>query len=88
MELVLEGRARAGVPVGDVRQGADDRAAVTVVHAPGEGDDEIVRRCTRHAAIGHAVSVATADRGLLARLLPLGVIVVGPRTLRDDLLAW
>ena len=76
--LVLEGRARPGVPAGT------DRGVVTV-HAPGSGDDEIVDRCRAYADAGATVTVATADRGLLARLEPLGVAALGPRTLRDRL---
>lgn len=76
--LVLEGNARAGVPEGDV-------AAVTTVHAPGVGDDEIVARCRAHTASGDAVTVASADRGLLSRLKPPGVTILGPRALRAAL---
>lgn len=75
--LVLEGKARAGVPVG----AAD---GVTTVHAPGEGDDEIVERC-REAAATAAVTLASADRGLLARVEPFGVAVLGPGTLRSQI---
>ncbi len=74
--LVLEGRARAGVPAGRV-------GAVTTVHAPAVGDDEIVARCRASTGAGASVTVATADRGLLARLAPLGVTVLGPRALRE-----
>ncbi len=75
--LVLEGKARAGVPAG----AAD---GVTTVHAPGEGDDEIVDRC-REAAATAAVTLASADRGLLARVAPFGVAVLGPGTLLAQL---
>lgn len=73
--LVLEGASRAGVPEGDV-------GTVSTVHAPGSGDDEIVARCARLAADGLAVTVATADRGLLTRLEGDVVEVLGPRRLR------
>ena len=73
--LVLEGKAQAGVPAGTV-------AGVTTVHAPGSGDDEIVARCRDHASIGALVTVASADRGLLSRLAPLGVITLSPRAFR------
>ena len=72
--LVLEGQARRGVPVGADR-------GVTTVHAPGEGDDEIVAQARERADAGADVTVATADRGLIARL-PEGVETVGPRTVR------
>ena len=67
--LVLEGAARAGVP-----EGVSGR--VRVVHAPGEGDDEIVAQASRLLA-SRPVTVVTADRGLRARL-PEGVLVRGP----------
>lgn len=73
--LVLEGRAVAGVP-----SGAEGR--VVTVHAAASGDDEIVARCTALVASAAAVSLASADRGLLARVEPLGVTVVSPRALR------
>ena len=76
--LVLEGKARAGVPEGET-------LGVTTVHAPGSGDDEIVARCRDHAESGDTVTVASADRGLLTRLAPLGVTTLGPRTLRAEL---
>ena len=76
--LVLEGRAKAGVPAGTVD-------GVTTVHAPGSGDDEIVVQCRQVAAAGASVTVASADRGLLARLATLDVTVTGPRDLRAQL---
>lgn len=75
VELVLEGRAKSGVSAGDA-------GGVTTVHAPGEGDDEIVDRCRGHAQAGAAVTVVTADRGLRARTTALGVETMGPGTLR------
>ncbi|WP_026928369.1 hypothetical protein [Granulicoccus phenolivorans] len=72
IELVLEGRARAGVPVGT-------EGRVHTVHAAGSGDDEIVVRCRAYA--GDEVTLASADRGLIARVP--AVTVLGPRTLRD-----
>ena len=69
--LVLEGRARPGVPEG--RQGA-----VETVHAPGEGDDEVVRRAAALVAEGAEVTVVTADRGLVARLEAVGATAEGP----------
>lgn len=76
--LVLEGKARAGVPEGV-------EAAVTTVHAAGSGDDEIVAQCRERHATGAAVTVVSADRGLLARLETLDVHVVGPSALRSEL---
>lgn len=73
--LVLEGKARAGVPEGEA-------AGIATVHAPGSGDDEIVARCRHHTELGDEVTVASADRGLLSRLAPYGVMALGPRALR------
>lgn len=72
--VVLEGRARAGVPEGE-------RGAFRVVHASGSGDDLVVQICEEYA--GAEVTLATADRGLIARVQPFGVDLMGPRTLRD-----
>lgn len=74
--LVLEGKAKAGVPVGS-------EGGVTTVHAPGEGDDEIVAQCRARAESGDEVSAATADRGLIARLEPYGVTITSPRAVRS-----
>lgn len=60
---VLEGQARAGA-------GAGPRGPITVHHAPGEGDDEIVRLAGELTASGRTVVVVTSDRGLRARLRP------------------
>lgn len=73
--LVVEGQAR-GVP---------GVTGVTVVAASGSGDDAIVDLVA--AARGRhdqdpRVVVATADRGLVARVTALGATVVGPRTVR------
>lgn len=73
---VLEGAARPGVPAGT-------EGHVTTVHAPGEGDDEIVARIEALLAHGHAVTLASADRGLLARVPDAAVL--GPRHLRARL---
>jgi hypothetical protein len=64
---VVEGAART-VPAPD---------GVTVVRAPGSGDDALVAEAARLVAGGTAVLVVTADRGLRARL-PAGVAVRGP----------
>lgn len=73
--FVLEGKARAGVPEGT-------EGAITTVHAPGEGDDEIARQCRVLVRDGADVTLATADRGLIARVEPLGVHIIGPRAVR------
>lgn len=72
--LVLEGRARDGVPAG-----TDQR--VETVHAPASGDDEIVAQVEAWA--GHDVTIASADRGLLARIPDADPL--GTRTLRRQL---
>lgn len=72
--LVLEGRARAGVPAGA-------SGTVHTVHAPGSGDDEIVDQVCRLSEQGEQVTVATADRGLLARLAPFNAGTLAPRQL-------
>ncbi len=82
--LVLEGAARSGVPAGP--------GPVTVVHAPGNGDDtivevaraEVARAEVAVAADGvttggdRSVLVVTADRGLRARITQVGASSVGP----------
>ena len=66
--VVLEGQAKRGAP-----EGTEDN--VTVVHAPGEGDDTIVQRA--RIATGNTIAV-TADRQLKQRLRDEGATVVGP----------
>jgi hypothetical protein len=75
--LVLEGEAKRGV-----RAGRD--AHVTVVHAPQDGDSEIVRQAHKAAEAGNAVTVVTADRLLAARVAKAGR-TVGPTWLLDRL---
>lgn len=75
--LVLEGQARRGVVAGE-------DGDVTTVHAPGGGDDTIVERCRALLASGGAVTLATADGGLIDRVGP-HVTRLGPRSLRSDL---
>ncbi|MGY1640956.1 hypothetical protein ACI782_07435 [Geodermatophilus sp. SYSU D00703] len=71
---VVEGAARqARAPDG-----------VTVVSAPGSGDDALVARAARLAGEGRDVLVVTADRGLRERL-PDGVAVTGPGWLSSAL---
>lgn len=76
--LVLEGRARAGVPEG--RAGAVD-----VVHAAGEGDDRIVAEVATATNDGKTVTVVTADRGLRGRVVALRASVAGPDALLSRL---
>lgn len=75
--LVLEGEAKRGVPAG--RDGH-----VTVVHAPKDGDSEIVRQAHKAAEAGRLVRVVTADRLLAARVAKAGP-TVGPSWLLDRL---
>lgn len=74
--LVLEGAARAGVPVGS------GPGRLAVVHAPDSGDDTIVDEAR---AAGPPVVVVTADRGLRARVRAVGATVEGPGWLLDRL---
>jgi hypothetical protein len=72
--MVVEGRAR----------GIGQGQSVRVVDAPGEGDDEIVAVARAAAQAGRGpVAVATADRGLIARLraLPGDVAIMPPSRL-------
>lgn len=73
--LVLEGRARSGVSEGTT-------GPVITVHAPGSGDDELVEQCAQWIGAGE-VTLATADRGLIARVERFGVRITGPRAVRD-----
>jgi hypothetical protein len=73
--IVLEGRARNGVPAG----AAD---GVEVVHAVGTGDDTIVAVV---AGASQNVVLVTADRELRARVVAAGASVVGPMWLLDRL---
>jgi len=67
--VVLEGKARQGVP-GGVTGG------VTVVHAAGSGDDTLIDVASN--ASDQVVTLVTADRELRRRAEALGVDVVGP----------
>ena len=69
--LVLEGRARPGAP-------ATRSGLVEVTHAPGEGDDAIVREARLAIDRGRAVAVVTADRALAARIEGIGGRVLRP----------
>jgi hypothetical protein len=70
--VVLEGKARDGVEAG-VADG------VTVLHAPGSGDDALVDVVA--GAPDDEVTLVTADRELRRRAEALGAAVVGPRWL-------
>ena len=59
-------------------------ATSTVVHAPRDGDSEIVRQAHHAADAGRTVTVVTADRLLAARVAKAGSIV-GPTWLLDRL---
>lgn len=71
---VIEGAARnvAAVP------------GISVIAAPGSGDDAIVR-AVQDAAPWEHVLVVTADRGLRERVTALGADVTGPRWLLSQL---
>ena len=74
--LVLEGKARSGVPealTGSVR----------VVHATGAGDDTIVAETAAALAEVAIVAVVTADRELISRVRRLGAQVLRPGWLLD-----
>jgi predicted RNA-binding protein with PIN domain len=76
--LVLEGRARVGVPEAVT-------GALQVVHAPGEGDDTMVEEVERATTAGRTVAVVTADRGLAARVEHLGARRLRPGWLLNHL---
>jgi hypothetical protein len=67
--VVLEGDAREGVESG-VANG------VTVLHAPGGGDDMLIEVAAN--ASDQAVTLVTADRELRRRAEALGAAVIGP----------
>jgi hypothetical protein len=70
--VVLEGAARGGVEEGETD-------GVTVLHAPGSGDDTLLA-VTADAA-GQEVTLVSADRALCQRAEDLGADVAGPRWL-------
>jgi hypothetical protein len=84
--VVLEGRARSGVPAG-LTDG------VRVRHAPGSGDDALVEAvqdardndARDNDARDNKVTLVTADRELRQRAEALGADVVGPSWLLDRL---
>ncbi len=78
--VVLEGRAREGVPAGE-------RDGVAVVHAAGSGDDAIVAIVAAEAETEgrRAVTVITSDRELRERVEALGAVSHSPRAFLDRL---
>jgi predicted RNA-binding protein with PIN domain len=78
--LVLEGGAKGGV-----RAGRD--GDVATVHAPKDGDREIVAQARAAAERGDAVTVVTADRMLQAQVSGAapGSLALGPAWLLDQL---
>ena len=75
--VVVEGAARAAADV-------DVSPPVSVVAAPGSGDDTVVGVAGDRRSDGPVV-VVTADRELKARVGEVGAAVVGPRWLTDRL---
>jgi predicted RNA-binding protein with PIN domain len=78
--LILEGKARQGIPAGQ-----DGR--LRTVHALGSGDDAIVEAVIAEVEIGDGreVTVATADRVLRDRVKAAGARSVSPSSLLDQL---
>jgi predicted RNA-binding protein with PIN domain len=74
--LVLEGKAKAGVP-----QGRDGQ--LRTVHATQDGDSAIVEEAATAREQGHDVMVITADRGLAQRVESVGARTMSPRWLLD-----
>ncbi len=70
LTAVVEGAARDAAPA----------PGVSVIAAPGSGDDTVVQ-AVRDARPWERVLVVTADRGLRERVTELGADVVGPRWL-------
>jgi hypothetical protein len=74
--IVLEGRAREGVPSGLA-------GGVSVLHADGIGDDMLIDVVARTP--DQAITLVTADRELRRRAEALGAKVVGPGWLLEIL---
>ncbi|HEX2046215.1 MAG TPA: hypothetical protein VHF27_00520 [Acidimicrobiales bacterium] len=75
--VVLEGAARGGAEEGEV-------GGVTVVHAPGEGDETLVAVAVAAAAT-EPVTLVSADRALGDRCRARRVRLVGPGWLLERL---
>jgi 8-oxo-dGTP pyrophosphatase MutT (NUDIX family) len=71
--VVLEGQARS----------AEDAEGISVVRAPGEGDDTIAAEAARLVAERFTVTVVTSDRALAERSRAVGASVRGAAWLRD-----
>jgi rRNA-processing protein FCF1 len=67
--VVLEGKAREGVP-----DGVSD--GVAILHAAGSGDDTLIDAAS--SVSDQAVTLVSADRELRRRAQALGAKVVGP----------
>lgn len=76
--LVLEGKAKAGVP-----QGRDGH--LVTVHAPRDGDSAIVDAARDAVDTGADVVVVTADRGLQMRVHGVGARTMSPSWLLDQI---
>ncbi|MDP3890463.1 hypothetical protein [Nocardioides sp.] len=74
--LVLEGQAKRGLPAGK-------DGTIHTVHAPGSGDDTIVKQVRARCADGDDVLVVTADRALRDRVTAAGGSSIGPSWLLD-----
>lgn len=70
LHVVVEGQAR------DVEGGGS--SGLTIVRAPGSGDDAIVAETAQLVESGRTVTVVTSDRGLRERVSALGAQVHGP----------
>jgi 8-oxo-dGTP pyrophosphatase MutT (NUDIX family) len=77
--LVVEGAAK-GVVLG--QQAAAD-PALSVVRAPGSGDDAVVETAAQRLAQGDVVVVITSDRELRSRVEKLGALTRGPSWVVD-----
>jgi 8-oxo-dGTP pyrophosphatase MutT (NUDIX family) len=75
--VVLEGRAKDAA--------ATASGPVTVVHAPGEGDDEILAQAADAVEAGRRVTVITSDRGLVERVTAVGATARGAGWLLERL---
>jgi predicted RNA-binding protein with PIN domain len=74
--LVLEGRAKGGVPAGQDLH-------VTCIHARRDGDSCVVGVVTEAVGRGEQVTVVTADRALRGAVEHLGAGVMSPSWLLD-----
>ena len=81
--VILEGAARAAVSGAE----APDTGTLSVVLAPGSGDDTIAAVTAESTARpdNPVVTVVTADRGLRQRTNPTGATSTGPSWLLDQL---